>query len=211
MGRTRTGLATVHREATADATDDEEHPTTVGTGSDSEFEDWYRGLHPRIVAAVLMSTGRVDDAADVADETMVRALERWDRVRTMASRDGWAFRVAFNLVRRRGRRRALEATLLRRSAAGRSTTIDGPAGEAWDAVRHLSERQRQTIVLRYVADLPEAEIAAALGISRGTVSSTLADARAALRLSLGDEPPPTTTEPATDPTTDPATDERSAR
>ena len=105
----------------------------------------------------------------------------------MASPDGWVFQVAFNLVRRRGRRRALEQTVLRRSAAGTAGVVAGPAGEAWDAVRHLSPRQRQVVVLRYVADLPEADIADVLGISRGTVSSTLADAKAALRISLGDD------------------------
>jgi len=155
----------------------------------TDFETWYRALHPRLVAGVLLSTGRMDDAADVADEAMVRALERWEHVRTMASPDGWAFQVAFNLVRRRGRRRSLERTVLRRSAAGRSTAVDGPAGEAWDAVRHLSPRQRQVVALRYIADLPEADIAEVLGISRGTVSSTLADAKGALRVALTDPEP----------------------
>ena len=160
-----------------------------------EFEDWYRALHPRLVAGVLVSTGRLDDAADVADETMVRALERWSHVRTMASPDGWAFQVAFNLVRRRGRRRSLEQTVLRRSAAGSSTEVDGPAGEAWDAVRRLTLRQRQVVALRYIADLPEAEIADVLGISRGTVSSTFADAKAALRVALDDPDPPSAPPP----------------
>src|SRR6266567_2447927 len=36
------------------------------------------------------------------------------------------------------------------------------------ALRKLPERQREAIVLRYYADLPEAEIATAMGISRGT-------------------------------------------
>jgi len=188
MGRTRSGVATV--ELDGDAAGEREIATRVGTEVESTgFESWYRAVHPRLVAGLLLSTGRMDDAADVADETMVRALERWNHVRTMASPDGWAFQVAFNLVRRRGRRRSLEQTVLRRSAAGRTDSIDGPAGEAWDAVAHLSLRQRQVVVLRFVADLPEADIGAALGISRGTVSSTLADAKGALRVALTDAEP----------------------
>jgi RNA polymerase sigma-70 factor (ECF subfamily) len=180
-----TGPATVERDH--GEADERETGTRVGTdGEGTGFEAWYRAVHPRLVAGILLSTGRQDDAADVADETMARALERWDHVRTMASPDGWAFQVAFNLVRRRGRRRSLEQTVLRRSAAGRNDTIDGPAGEAWDAVAHLSPRQRQVVVLRFVADLPEADIADVLGISRGTVSSTLADAKANLRVALTD-------------------------
>jgi RNA polymerase sigma factor (sigma-70 family) len=206
VGQTRSAVATV--ECDGGAASERETGTRVGTeGEGTGFEAWYRAVHPRLVAAILLSTGRMDDAADVADETMVRALERWNHVRTMASPDGWAFQVAFNLVRRRGRRRALEQTVLRRSAAGRSTTIDGPAGEAWDAVRHLTPRQRQVLVLRYVGDLPEAQIADSLGISRGTVSSTLADAKGALRVALTDPDDPAavavdaaTPDLATDPT-----------
>lgn len=199
MARTGTGQGTIEYEGVGD-----ERETTTGVGTTEEgpdFEVWYRALHPRLVAAVLLSTGHLDDAAEVADESMVRALERWSHVRTMASPDGWVFQVAFNLVRRRGRRRALEQTVLRRSAAGATDVVAGPAGEAWDAVRHLTPRQRQVVVLRYVADLPEAEIAEVLGISRGTVSSTLADAKGALRVALIDPEPErgSTPEPAPEP------------
>jgi RNA polymerase sigma-70 factor (ECF subfamily) len=58
--------------------------------------------------------------------------------------------------------------------------LPAPAGEAWELVRALPRRQRTAIVLRYAADLPEADIAIAMGVTRGTVSSTLADARRAL-------------------------------
>ena len=46
---------------------------------------------------------------------------------------------------------------------------------------------RTAIVLRYVADLPEADIAEALHVSRGTVASNLSDARKALARYLGDQ------------------------
>ena len=64
-------------------------------------------------------------------------------------------------------------------------------------MRHLSLRQRQVVVLRFVADLPEADIADVLGISRGTVSSTLADAKANLRVALTDRAE--TADPADEP------------
>ena len=59
-----------------------------------------------------------------------------------------------------------------------------------DAVRRLPHRQRAAVVLRYYEDLPEAEIAAALGCSVGTVKSQLAKARAALARVLGPEGEP---------------------
>lgn len=52
----------------------------------------------------------------------------------------------------------------------------------------LSERQRLAVVLRYVADLPEDEIAAVMGVTRGTVASTLFEARRVLAGVLRDEP-----------------------
>jgi RNA polymerase sigma-70 factor (ECF subfamily) len=57
-------------------------------------------------------------------------------------------------------------------------------------VAKLPDRQRTAVVLRYVADLPEADIAAAMKVSRGTVASTLSDARKALARHLSDENEP---------------------
>ena len=55
------------------------------------------------------------------------------------------------------------------------------------ALRGLPERQREAIVLRYYADLSEAEIAASMGISRGAVKSHTARGMAALRAALEQE------------------------
>ena len=55
-----------------------------------------------------------------------------------------------------------------------------------DALEHLPTRQREVIVCRYFLDLSEAEIAEALGISRGAVKSHASRAAAALRTSLAD-------------------------
>ncbi len=52
------------------------------------------------------------------------------------------------------------------------------------ALRDLPERQREALVLRYYADLSEAQIAAAMRISRGAVKSHTARAMAALRAAL---------------------------
>jgi RNA polymerase sigma-70 factor (sigma-E family) len=52
------------------------------------------------------------------------------------------------------------------------------------ALRRLPERQREAIVLRYYADMSEAEIAAAMNISAGAVKSHTARAMAALRAAL---------------------------
>ena len=102
----------------------------------------------------------------------------------MESPAGWTFRVARNLCLRRLRRTAIERRLLAR--ADRPVDVPAPAGELWHLVGCLAPRQREVVVLRYVADLPEAEIAAILGIARSTVSTTLRDAHAQLARQVGE-------------------------
>ena len=144
----------------------------------ASFDAWYRREHPRLVASLLLVTGDLGRASDAVDEACARALERWSRVGAMASPTGWAFRVAHNVSRRTFRRAALERRLLAR--APRPGDVPAPAGEVWRIVSGLPRRQREVVVLRYVADLREGDIAEALGISRSTVSSTLRDAHARL-------------------------------
>lgn len=146
------------------------------------FEDWYREQHPRLVASLTALSNDPDAAADAADEAFARAFERWRRVSTMSSPAGWLHQVGANALRRAKRRRAMEGRRARPGPGAEHPALPDP--ELWDAVRALPERQRHAVVLRYLGDLPEAEIADAMGISRGTVSSTLADARRNLEASL---------------------------
>jgi RNA polymerase sigma-70 factor (ECF subfamily) len=146
------------------------------------FDAWYRREHPVLAGAMLLVCGNRVDAAEAADEAFSRALERWDRVSTMASPTGWTYRVAVNVAKRRHRRRALEARLLHRQP--RADDVEGPAGEAWLLVGSLPLRQRTAVVLRHLGQLTEVEIADVMGIGRSTVSSTLRAAHAALARQL---------------------------
>jgi len=140
-----------------------------------QFDEWYRSLRPRVVATLAATCGTLDEASDAADEAFARAFERWERVSGMDNPDGWTYRVALNVVRRRAGRRDRERALLARP------DVVGVADDAGSTriealIAGLPPRMREVIVLRHVADLTEPQIAAALGISRGTVSSTLRDA-----------------------------------
>lgn len=149
------------------------------------FERWYQRERPRLVASLLSVAGDIHVAQEAADEAFARALARWDRVGRMDSPNGWTYKVAFNLLRRRGRRAARERELLARQCP--IGAVPAPAGEAWDAVRQLPPRQRTAVLLKYVADLTEEQVGAAMGVTRSTVSSMLADARRNLGESLRDE------------------------
>jgi len=145
---------------------------------EGEFDDWYREARPRVLAALVVFVGDRQLAADATDEAFARALVHWERVRSAASPIGWVVNVARNVARRTSRRSALERRLLRRPAPPQVTPA--PGGEIWMSVRRLPDRQREVVVLRYLADLPEAEIAQVLGVSRSAVSSALTDARRSL-------------------------------
>lgn len=148
---------------------------------DHIFEDWYRELHPQLVAVVVASFGDLSLAREAADEACVRAFEKWDDVSSMASPNGWAVKVAINVAKRRLRRRAAERTLLRRTAF---EEVSGPAGELWHVVNELPPRQREAVALRQITQMTETEIAQVMGISRGGVSSTLRAAHSALLVTL---------------------------
>ena len=100
----------------------------------------------------------------------------------MASPEGWTYRVAMNVARRRLRRQSMEARLLRRVAPDSSP----PESEFWAIVSGLPDRQRQAVVLRHVGQLRESEIGEAMGITRGAVSSTLRAAYRSLKVDLTD-------------------------
>lgn len=148
------------------------------------FESWYRRVYPRLVVALAGYAGSPDVASDAADEAMVRAYERWRRVATMESPDGWVYRTALNEVRRHFRRRSAEQDRVW-AQMGSVPAPWEPVAEVWGMLHNLPERQRQAVVLRYLADLTEADIAAAMGVRRGTVSRTLRDAMKNLRGELG--------------------------
>jgi len=158
-----------------------------------EFDGWYRLAHPRLVASLLLISGSTEDALEATDEAFLRAWVHWKRVGAMAAREGWVYTVGVNDLRRRARRRAIEARLLGRMV--QDGTVPAPGGEAWDAVRHLPRRRREAVVLRYVADLTEADIAAVMGIRRGTVSAALGASRRSLAIMLSDSTTPSAETP----------------
>jgi len=162
-------------------------------GEPPEFDDWYEEQHPLVLAALTVASGRPDVAAEATDEAFVRAYERWDRVRRMASPGGWLYRVALNDLRRRCRRQAVERELLRRHVTPAEAVAPPPAltAHVWEAVRTLPTRQRTAVALRYVLDLPEGEVARVMGVTRGAASASLTAARRRLESLLAEvEPAP---------------------
>lgn len=123
----------------------------------------YRGAVERAAARILRDR---EDASDVASEAFVAMLERGpqDRQAALAWLLTTARNRALNLVRDRQRaaRRAL-MVLDEHEAPGISD--DRPATLIAAAMARLSERDQAAVLLRFVNDCPQDEIAATLGVS----------------------------------------------
>ncbi len=119
-------------------------------------------------------------AEDLVQLTFVRLYRRWPRLRD-ESVDAYARQMVVNafLTHRRARRReSLMADPPERAATG----ADPTAGlELRRALAALAPRQRAAVVLRYLEDLPVAEVAAILGVTEGTVKSQTARAVQSMR------------------------------
>jgi len=141
------------------------------------FADLYR-LAYRVAFRIL---GDRSDAEDVAQEALARAALRWSRLHERP--EGWVCRVASNQAIDRYRRRLRQPQIPLGPVA-----IDERLGERGDlvaALRKLPRRQREVVVLRYLADFSEADVAVALGCSVGTEKSQASRGLSALRNNFG--------------------------
>ena len=150
------------------------------------FDEFYLREYPRLtaLAAALAGTSLADD---VAQEAMLVAYRKWGQVGQLERPDLWVRRICSNLAVSQFRRRLVEIRAVTRLAARRQPPAElGDTGrELWAAIAALPERQAQVAALRFVYDMPIADIAVVLGCSEGTVKVHLHRWRAALATSLG--------------------------
>ena len=117
-----------------------------------DFEDFYQAERARLLRAMAFALGDADLGAEVTDEAMARAYERWGDVGDMANPSGWVYRVALNLGYNRTRRRALERRRPVPTDRDRPD-VEGVADPAVArALAALPVDQRAVIVLRFHLD-----------------------------------------------------------
>ena len=152
-----------------------------------DFDEFFREHHQRLIACGLALTGSAEKARDAAQETLVRAFDRWAQVQTMEHPGAWLRKVLLNLLVDEGRRTTRRHLA---DARVREAHPDEPHDTSTTliiAIRALPLRQRQAVVLHYLDDLPIAEVSTAMGVAVGTVKATLSQARAALAAALHEE------------------------
>ncbi|MFN8037330.1 MAG: sigma-70 family RNA polymerase sigma factor [Acidimicrobiia bacterium] len=158
-----------------------------------DFDDAFPELHAAAYRAGYRLLGNREAAADVAQEACARALDRWRSVGGQSYTVAWVVRVATNLAIGQWRKQQRRDKLDPRDLVHDAFRAEHPVGDRLDlhrALAKLSKRQREVVLLRYVADLPEAEVAAALGCSAGSVKTHASRGLAALRAELGDRTEP---------------------
>jgi len=151
------------------------------------FEQWYAECHPRVLGVLAAVSGNLDEAAEATDEAFARALARWQRVKAMRSPEAWTYKVALNVLRRRFRRRSRDEQFKNSVPTSHNPDLS-LRPQLLEVLSALTRRQRTVLALVYVADLPQNEVARLLHVSRGTVASTIADAKAAA-FEAASEPP----------------------
>ncbi|ANH36714.1 RNA polymerase sigma-E factor [Nocardioides dokdonensis FR1436] len=138
------------------------------------FEDYVVARWSRLVRSAVLMGADPHAAEDLVQTALVKVYGAWGRVTRATDPDAYVHRVLINtLIDSRRRRWWREApTEVLPEAALPDGTDEVLRHDALRvALARLVPGQRQVLVLRYYADLSETQIAAALGISTGTVKS----------------------------------------
>ena len=166
------------------------------TGDVGAFEALYHSFQAGIYSFIRGQVREAELAADLTQQTFVRAWESLPRLRQEAAFVGWLHRIASNLVRdevKSGHARleiaasnVLDEPLPDPEATSpeEAAVFQGLKTAVWAALDQLPPDQRAAVVMHHMEGMPVAEIAQAMKCRPGTVMSRLSRAREALRRKL---------------------------
>jgi RNA polymerase sigma factor (sigma-70 family) len=147
------------------------------------YEAFFDECYEQVRRALTIALADPVLAEDSAQDAFARAYVQWRAVSAMERPAGWVYVVALRGGRRqRSRRYQPDEPMPAPDAIGEM--VEREALE--EVLERLPDRQRIAVVLRYLADLPLVDVAAAMGCAVGTVKSTLHAALARLRVELDD-------------------------
>lgn len=164
--------------------------------ADTAVTELYAAHWRRLVRTALLLVRDLETAEDVVQDAFIAMHGRWSQLRDPEKALAYLHRSVVNGARSALRRRTVAgrylstqraASIERLDPAAEQRALDrGRVHEVLEALQALPERQREVVVLRYYADLSEADTADHLGISRGAVKSHASRGLARLRELLPD-------------------------
>ncbi|MGW1882876.1 SigE family RNA polymerase sigma factor [Streptomyces sp. NPDC001970] len=163
--------------------------TVAGTTVD-HLTETYRAHYRSLLGLAALLLDDTASCEDVVQEAFIRVHSARNRVRDPEKTLAYLRQTVVNLSRSALRRRILGLKLLSKPMPDMASAEEG----AYDqlerdalikAMRGLQRRQREVLVLRYFADMTEAQVAETLGISLGSVKAYGSRGIAALRVAMG--------------------------
>jgi len=160
-------------------------PQGLAAPTDPTLSEVFEGSYRRLVVQLYGVVGDICEAEDLVQEAFVRATAAGKRFLGAGNPEAWLQTTAINLHRNRWRKLRNFAKI--RQHLAQPTDLEGLDEHVAivSALRALPQSHRQVIALYYLADLPVAEVAEALGCPVGTVKSRLQRGRESLALTLG--------------------------
>lgn len=155
---------------------------------DRGFREYVTSRSRSLLRTAYVLTGNRADAEDLVQAALAKTFLAWDRIEDSGALDGYVRKAMVNTHISWWRRRRLDEYPTDEVP---DQAVADDAGDAGDsdlqdtlrrAIDRLPQRMRAAVVLRYYEDMTEAEVADALGVSLGTVKSTVSRAVAKLRI-----------------------------
>ncbi|MEU8570715.1 SigE family RNA polymerase sigma factor [Streptomyces pathocidini] len=181
MPAARPGRIPSQREGSDDA-------MAAGTTVD-HLTETYRAHYRSLLGLAALLLDDTASCEDVVQEAFIRVHSARSRVRDPEKTLAYLRQTVVNLSRSALRRRILGLKLLSKPMPDMASAEEGAyeqleRDQLIKAMRGLQRRQREVLVLRYFADMTEAQVADALGISLGSVKAYGSRGIAALRVAM---------------------------
>lgn len=151
---------------------------------DGEFREYVTSRSRALHRAAYLLTGNIADAEDLVQSALAKTYQAWNRIEDRNALDGYVRRAMVNTHISWWRRRRLDEYPTD-EIPDQPVTDDAGDADLQDTLRRaidrLPQRMRAAVMLRFYQDMTEAEVAGVLGVSQGTVKSTVSRAVAKLR------------------------------
>lgn len=159
--------------------------------NEEQFRAYCAARLPTLLRFGFMLTGDREDAKDLVQTALARTFAAWPRVVRRDDPEPYIRRAMINTLSNARRRRPWREFLVaevpdRGVNDGRQSRVDARLVLV-GLLRTLPPKQRAAVVLRYCEDRSEADVAALLGCSTGTVKSQTAKGLAKLRAAMPSE------------------------